>query len=152
MRFPKRLVERSAANPIWISLLSILMLNKSIYTWYNVSRRPTSALNSYCFSDNGEREKTHSFDIVTCQPIVGLRNKALLGSRPLNASRPNSRCAAVGEAVFAPCRAEQNRTKRCYTAGRDDVTRQHARFQGNAGKHSDLTQYSSHLARKIEGL
>jgi hypothetical protein len=55
--------------------------------------------------------------IVTCQPIVGLRNKALLGSRPLNASRPNTRCAAVGEAVFAPCRAEQNRTERCYTAG-----------------------------------
>jgi hypothetical protein len=80
--------------------------------------------------------------IVTCQPIVGLRNKALLGSRPLNASRPNTCCAAVGEAVFAPCRAEQNRTERCYTAGRDDVTRQHARFQGNAGKHSDLTQHS----------
>jgi hypothetical protein len=84
--------------------------------------------------------------IVTCQPIVGLRKKALLGSRPLNASRPNTRCAAVGQAVFASCRAEQNRTERCYTAGRDDVTRQHARFQGNAGKHS------SHLARKIEGL
>jgi hypothetical protein len=42
-----------------------------------------------------------------------------------------------------PCRAEQNRTARCYTAGRDDVTRQHARFQGNAGKHSDLTQQLS---------
>jgi hypothetical protein len=51
-----------------------------------------------------------------------------------------------------PCRAEQNRTERYYTAGRDDVTRQHARFQGNAGKHSDLTQHSSHLARMIEGL
>jgi hypothetical protein len=44
-------------------------------------------------------------NIVTCQPIVGLRNKVLLGSRPLNASRPNTRCAAVGEAVFAPCHA-----------------------------------------------
>jgi hypothetical protein len=51
-------------------------------------------------------------DIVTCQPIVGLRKKSLLGSRPLNASRPNTRCAAVGEAGFAPCRAE-----RCCTAG-----------------------------------
>jgi hypothetical protein len=87
---------------------------------------------------------------VTCQPIVGLRNKALLGRRPLNASRPNTRCAAVGEAVFAPCRAEQNLTERCYTAGHDDVTRQHARFQGNAGKHSDLTQHSPHLARCCE--
>jgi hypothetical protein len=89
---------------------------------------------------------------VTCQSIVGLRNKALLGSRPLNASRPNTRCAAVGEAVFAQCRAEQNRAERCYTAGRDDVSRQHARFRGNAGKHSDLTQHSSHLTRTIEGL
>jgi hypothetical protein len=78
--------------------------------------------------------------IVTCQPVVGSRKRALLGSRPLNASGPNTRCAAVEEAVFVPCRAEQNRTERYYTAGRDDVTRQHARFQGNAGKHSDLTQ------------
>jgi hypothetical protein len=89
--------------------------------------------------------------IVTCQLIIGLRNKALLGSRQLNASRPSTRYA-VGEVVFAPCRAKQNRTERCYTAGRDDVTRQHARFQGNAGKHSDLTEHSSHLARTIEGL
>jgi hypothetical protein len=72
-------------------------------------------------------------NIVACQPIVGLRNIALLGSRQLNASRRSTRYA-VGEAVFAPCRAEQNRTERCYTAGRDDVTRQHARFQGNSGK------------------
>jgi hypothetical protein len=42
-------------------------------------------------------------NIVTCQPIVELRNRALLGSRPLNASRPNTRYAAVGEAVFIPC-------------------------------------------------
>jgi hypothetical protein len=45
------------------------------------------------------------YDIVTCQPIVGLRSKALLGSRQLNASRTSTRSAAVGEAVFAPCRA-----------------------------------------------
>jgi hypothetical protein len=88
---------------------------------------------------------------VTCQPIVGLRNKALLGSRPLNASRPNIRCAAVEEAVFALCRAEQNRTEGFYTAARDDVTRQHARFQGNAGKHSDRATGNS-AARTIEGL
>jgi hypothetical protein len=43
---------------------------------------------------------------VTCQPFVGLRNRTLLGSRPLNASRPSTRCAAVGESVFAPCRFE----------------------------------------------
>jgi hypothetical protein len=41
---------------------------------------------------------------VTCQPFVGLRNRALLGSWPLNALRPNTRYAAVGEAVFTPCR------------------------------------------------
>jgi hypothetical protein len=38
-----------------------------------------------------------------------------------------------GSGVFSvPCRAEPNRTVRCYTTGRDDVTRHHARFQGNA--------------------
>jgi hypothetical protein len=50
---------------------------------------------------------------VTCQPIVGLRNRALLGSRPLNASRPNTRYAAIGEAVFTPCRAVPSRTAPC---------------------------------------
>jgi hypothetical protein len=80
-----------------------------------------------------------------------LRNRASLGSRPLNASRRNTRCSAVGEAVFAPCRAEQNRTERYYTVSRDDVTRQHARFQGNAGKHSDRATGKS-AARTIEGL
>jgi hypothetical protein len=44
------------------------------------------------------------------------------------------RCVAVGEAGFAPCHAKQNRTERCYTAGCDDVTRQHAHFQGSASK------------------
>jgi hypothetical protein len=43
---------------------------------------------------------------VTYQPIVGLRMGAFLGSRPLNASRPNTRYAAVGETVFTPCRFE----------------------------------------------
>jgi hypothetical protein len=54
---------------------------------------------------------------VTCQPFVGSRNRALLGSRQLNASRKSTGCAAVEEAVFAPCSAEQNRTERSYTAG-----------------------------------
>jgi hypothetical protein len=48
--------------------------------------------------------------IVTWQPIVGLCSRALLGSRQLNASRPNTRSAAVGEAVFAPFRAVPSRT------------------------------------------
>jgi hypothetical protein len=51
-----------------------------------------------------------SNNIVTCQPFVGLRNRALLGSRQLNASRPNTCPAAVGEALFAPCRAVPSRT------------------------------------------
>jgi hypothetical protein len=57
--------------------------------------------------------------IVTCQPIVGLRNKVLLGSRQLNASRTSTRCAAVREnrVRSVPCRAEQNHTQRCCTAG-----------------------------------
>jgi hypothetical protein len=51
---------------------------------------------------------------VTCQPIVGLRNRALLGSRPLNASRPNTCYAAVGEAGSSP-------------HSHDDVTRTRSR-------------------------
>jgi hypothetical protein len=70
-------------------------------------------------------------DIVTCQPIVGLRNRALLGSRPLSALRPSTRCAGGG-VFFVLCHPELNRTLRCYTRGRDGVTRHHAHFQGNA--------------------
>jgi hypothetical protein len=73
--------------------------------------------------------------IVTCQPIVGLRNRALLGSRQLNASRPSTRCVAVGEAVSS-LRSRDDVTQQHWntvpTRGRDDVTRQHARFRGNA--------------------
>jgi hypothetical protein len=63
--------------------------------------------------------------IVTCQHFVGLRNRALLGSRQLNASRLNTRSDAVGEAVFAscravPCRAEPHRA--LLHSRRDDVT------------------------------
>jgi hypothetical protein len=68
----------------------------------------------------------------TCQPIVGLCNRALLGSRPVNNSRPNTHYATIEEAVFSPCHAEPNHTVRCYTTGRDDVTQHHARFRGNA--------------------
>jgi hypothetical protein len=45
-------------------------------------------------------------------PLLGCAT-ALLGSRPLNASRPNTRCAAVGEAVSSPCRAVPSRTAPC---------------------------------------
>jgi predicted exporter len=59
---------------------------------------------------------------VTCQHIVGLRNKAMLGSRPLSASRPNTRCAAVRESGVSsvPCRAERHRA--LLHSRRDDVT------------------------------
>jgi hypothetical protein len=50
---------------------------------------------------------------VTCQPIVGLRNRALLGSRPLNASRTNTRYATTGEAVSSPYRAVLSWTAPC---------------------------------------
>jgi hypothetical protein len=51
----------------------------------------------------------------------------LLGSRPLNASRPNTRYAAVGEAVFAPCRFEPREVEDRAVPSR--AARQ--RFQGN---------------------
>jgi hypothetical protein len=44
---------------------------------------------------------------VTCRPIVGLLNPLL------NTSRPNTRYAAIGEAVFYPCRAVPSRTAPC---------------------------------------
>jgi hypothetical protein len=73
--------------------------------------------------------------IVTCQPFVGLRNRALLGSRQINASRPSTRCAAVGEAGSSP-RIRDDVTQQHWNTVparvRDDVTRQHARFRGNA--------------------
>jgi hypothetical protein len=62
---------------------------------------------------------------VTCQPFVGSRNRALLGSRQLNASRTSTRSAAVGEAVFAPCRAVPCRAeprRALLHSRRDDVT------------------------------
>jgi hypothetical protein len=66
-------------------------------------------------------------NIVTCQPIVGLRNRALLGSRPLNASRPNARYAAVGEAAFTPCRFEPREVEDRAVPSRAAPRR----FQGN---------------------
>jgi hypothetical protein len=60
-----------------------------------------------------------SFYIVTCQPFVGSRNRALVGSRQLNASQLNTRSAAVGEAVFAPCQAGPHRA--LLHSRRDDV-------------------------------
>jgi hypothetical protein len=90
--------------------------------------------------------------IVICQPIVGLRNRALLGSRPLNASRTNTRYATIEEAVFTPCRtvpchAEPNRTVRCHTTSR---WRHPATGVGEyrvTFAFPRVTQHSSHLAR-----
>jgi hypothetical protein len=89
--------------------------------------------------------------IVTCQPIVGLRNRAFLGSRPLNASRPNTRYATTGEAVFTPCRAVP-----CWAEPHRALLRNRPRWRHTVPrsfprqlccKHGDLTQHSSHLAR-----
>jgi hypothetical protein len=52
-------------------------------------------------------------------PLLDYANGAWLGCRPLSASRPSTRCAAVGDAGSSQ-------------PSRDDVTRQHARFRGNA--------------------
>jgi hypothetical protein len=84
--------------------------------------------------------KIYSHDIVTCQPIVGLGNRALLGSRPVNNSRPNTRYAIIGEAVFSPHRALlYNRPQWRHTASRSFPRQLRC-------KHGDLTQHSSHLA------
>jgi hypothetical protein len=60
--------------------------------------------------DDDNNNNNNNNNNVTCQPFVGSRNRALLGSRQQNASRLNTRSAAVGEAVFAPCRAVPSRT------------------------------------------
>jgi hypothetical protein len=58
-------------------------------------------------------EWCHSVHSVTCQPIVGLRNTALLGSRSVNNSWRNTRYAMVGEAVFSSCRIVPSQTAPC---------------------------------------
>jgi hypothetical protein len=79
--------------------------------------------------------------IVTCQPFVGSRNRALLGSRQLNASRTTTRSAAVGKAVFAPCRAlpcravpsaaaQQPRWRHMCLRGCQETSRHLVRLQG----------------------
>jgi hypothetical protein len=87
---------------------------------------------------------------VTCQHIVGLRSRALLGSRQLNASRPNTRDRSGGSCLLraVPCRAEPHRA--LLHSGRDDVTRQHARFQGNADKHSDRATGNRQQCRSFD--
>jgi hypothetical protein len=67
----------------------------------------------HLFVSSVDVKNAQSYTIVTCQPIVGLRNRALLGSRPLKASRPNTRYATIGEAVFTPCRAVPCRAVPC---------------------------------------
>jgi hypothetical protein len=88
-------------------------------------------------------------DTVTCQPFVGLRNG-------VSRHRPVKK---------VPRRRGDVTQQRWNTApARDrDVTRQHARFQGNAGKRGDVTAHlascsetdqatGNSAARTIEGL
>jgi hypothetical protein len=90
-----------------------------------------------CYDENNNIK-----NIVTCQPIVGLRKKALLGSRPLSTSRPSTRCAAVGEAVSSPCRAVPSRTAPCAATQQAAMTSHGSTLVSEATpcKHSDLTQ------------
>jgi hypothetical protein len=57
---------------------------------------------------------------VTCQPIVGLRSRALLGSRSVNRISAQTRWRHATALEYGSC-----------ATGRHDVTRQHARFRGN---------------------
>jgi hypothetical protein len=66
--------------------------------------------------------------IVTCQPIVGLRNRALLGSRPVNKISAQTRWRHA-------TRFLRNRPRWRHTAARS-LSRQHR------CKHRDLTQQS----------
>jgi hypothetical protein len=83
----------------------------------------------------------YSDDIMTCQPFVGLRN-GVSRHRPVNNSRPNTRCAAVGEAVFAPCRAVPSRTATSAATQQAAMTSHGSTLASEATpcKHSDLTQ------------
>jgi hypothetical protein len=81
---------------------------------------------------------------ATCQPIVGLRNRALLGSRPLNASWPSMRCAAVREAVSSramPWRAKPHRAL-LHSRPRWRHTAACSLPRQRRCKHGDLTQQS----------
>jgi hypothetical protein len=82
-------------------------------SYFNIEQINIFNCLKYSVSYEGKRnliENTGSYIkilcIVTCQPIFGLCNRALLGSRLLNTSRPNTRYTAIGEAVSSPCRAE----------------------------------------------
>jgi hypothetical protein len=75
--------------------------------------------------------------------------QGLLGSRPVNNSRPNTRYATTGEAVSSPCRAVPSRTAPC-------VATQHVAMTSHATGVGEyrvtfafprVTQHSSHLAR-----
>jgi hypothetical protein len=75
---------------------------------------------------------------VTCQPFVGLRN-GVSRHRPVN-KVPRRRSDVT-----------QQRWNTAPARGRDDITRQHARFQGNAGKHGDVTQPTCLAAARQTG-
>jgi hypothetical protein len=78
------------------------------------------------------------FNIVTCQPFVGLRNGV-------------SRHRLVNKVPRRRGDVTQQRWNTAPARGRNDVTRQHARFQGNAGKHGDVTQPTWLVAARRTG-
>jgi hypothetical protein len=87
--------------------------------------------------------------IVTCRPTVGLRIRTLLGSRPVNTSRSNTRYATIEEVVFSPCRAVSSRTvirvptqHAAMTSHGTGVGEYHVTFA-----FPRVTQHTPHLAR-----
>jgi hypothetical protein len=89
-----RSVNTTYKNTVWLCKSVVLLLMLNITQWTQFWYKHTMHLN-----------------IVTCQPIVGLRNRALLGSRPLNASRPNTRYAAVGKRCLLRAVSSRGRLK-----------------------------------------
>jgi hypothetical protein len=78
--------------------------------------------------ENDRSVPPHPFQIAVhysycdiCQPIVVLRSRALLGSRPVNKISSQTRLRHAAALEYGSC-----------ATSRDDVTRQHARFRVNA--------------------
>jgi hypothetical protein len=100
---------------------------------------PKKKKNMICFKT--EILVTRNINSVTCQPIVGSRNRALLGSRLLNASWPNTHYATTGEAVSSPCRAKPHRVL-LHIRPRWRHTASCSFLRQRRCKHGDLTQQS----------
>jgi hypothetical protein len=116
--------------------MSELMLTEAVvWSQYLIVRLRKTTMS---ISGSAELSKILFWDLhtVTCRPIVGLRNRALLGSQPVNNSRPNTRYATIGEAVFSPHRALlHNRPWWRHTAPPSFPRQRRC-------KHGDLTQQS----------